>query len=146
MNDYLEKLKNGEILEFGSLHLSKDRLKSPEKSLKINTLKSAEFETSGDIKLTHYGHTKETVLLKKESLVEHQLFVNLLNQLIEQIPHIKRYSISTGFPYGSIGDTSVRIGMDVRELYIDGYTQADIHKVLQGELSLSELMKRGPSK
>ena len=144
--DYRKRLHNGEVLEFGRLRLSQDRLELPGKSLKINTLERAELEPGGDIKLTHYGHTKEMVLIQKDILSDHELFVDTLRQLIEQVPLLDRRSVATAFPPGSIGDTSVRIGTDVRELYIDGYTQADIHKVLTGELSLSELMRQGPSK
>lgn len=146
MDGYLERLNKGAVLEFGSLRLSKDLLELPGKSLKINTLKNVCLEANEDVKLMHYGHTKEAILLEKESLLEHRLFVTLLDQLIEQVPALERRSVATGFPDGSIGDISVRIGTDVRELYLDGYTQMDIHEVLQGKLSLNELLQQGPTK
>ena len=36
----------------------------------------------------------------------------------------------TGFPRGSIGDMSVRLGQDVRELIISGYSWDDVYKML----------------
>ena len=36
----------------------------------------------------------------------------------------------TGFPRGSIGDMSVRLGQDVRELIIGGYSWDDVYKML----------------
>ena len=49
-------------------------------------------------------------------------------------------------PSGSIGDVSVRIGYDVRDLYMAGYTTEEINGILNGEYSLEELLERGPLK
>jgi len=47
---------------------------------------------------------------------------------------------------GGIGDISARLGYDVRELLMEGYTMHDIQGVLQGEYSLRELRQRKPGR
>jgi len=42
-----------------------------------------------------------------------------------------RQSSETGFPKGSIGDLSMRLGQDVRELIIDGYTWEQIFEMIR---------------
>jgi hypothetical protein len=45
----------------------------------------------------------------------------------------------------NIGDISMRIGYDVRDLLIAGYTWKEIDGILKGEYSLEELLARGPA-
>lgn len=54
--------------------------------------------------------------------------------------------INTGFPPGSVGDLSVRIGYDVRELLVGGYDMKDIQGVIDGDYTLEELLYRGCGK
>jgi hypothetical protein len=51
---------------------------------------------------------------------------------------------STGWPPGSIGDLSARVGYDVRDLIMAGYGWDEIHEVAYGRITLDELLKRGP--
>lgn len=46
---------------------------------------------------------------------------------------------------GSIGDLCTRVGCDVRELILDGYTWDEIYEVARGRLTLEELQRRGPA-
>jgi len=46
---------------------------------------------------------------------------------------------------GSIGEISARIGGDVRELVVMGYSDAQILRVLSGELALSDLLSQLPA-
>lgn len=50
----------------------------------------------------------------------------------------------SGFRPGGIGDLSVRVGYDVRDLIMEGYTWDEIHDVAGGRYSLAELRRRGP--
>jgi hypothetical protein len=50
----------------------------------------------------------------------------------------------SGFPPGGIGDLSVRVGYDVRDLIMEGYSWDEIHDVAGGRYSLAELRRRGP--
>jgi hypothetical protein len=45
----------------------------------------------------------------------------------------------------NIGDISVRIGYDARDLLVAGYTWKEIDGILKGEYSLEELLARGPA-
>lgn len=46
---------------------------------------------------------------------------------------------------GSIGDVSSRLGIDVRELLASGYSNAQIDRVLRGEMTLSDLFQEKPA-
>lgn len=46
---------------------------------------------------------------------------------------------------GSIGDISGRLGYDVRELLMDGYSMEQIHEILDGIISLEELQRSKPA-
>ncbi len=45
---------------------------------------------------------------------------------------------------GSIGDLCGRVGCDVRDLVMEGYTWDEIHAVARGECTLEELRRCGP--
>ncbi|MGB1288314.1 MAG: hypothetical protein ACPG7F_17395 [Aggregatilineales bacterium] len=57
----------------------------------------------------------------------------------------KKRREETGFPKGSLGDTSVRLGYDVRDLYVAGYTHGQIQGVLNGKYTLQELFEMKPA-
>ncbi|MEM7112647.1 MAG: hypothetical protein AAF614_09440 [Chloroflexota bacterium] len=44
---------------------------------------------------------------------------------------IGKINEATGFPHGSIGDMSIRLGQDVRELIISGKSWAEINEMLR---------------
>jgi hypothetical protein len=50
----------------------------------------------------------------------------------------------SGWPPGTIGDLSARVGCDVRELMMEGYSLVEIYDVADGKCSLEELRQRGP--
>ena len=64
-----------------------------------------------------------------------------LNVEKEDVP---AYKSPTGFPPGSIGDISVRIGYDVRDLKMAGYSDTQINHVLYGQITLEELFGMAP--
>jgi len=45
---------------------------------------------------------------------------------------------------GNIGDLSVRLGYDIRDIWMAGYSDEQINGVLIGEYTLSELWKMKP--
>ena len=59
-------------------------------------------------------------------------------------PRDRRGRSETGWPPGSIGDISARIGYDVRDLKMAGYSDAEIDEVLYGRCTLAELLQRAP--
>ncbi len=46
--------------------------------------------------------------------------------------------------FGSIGDLSIRLGVDIRDVWMSGYSDAQINDVLTGEYTLGELWKMKP--
>jgi len=50
----------------------------------------------------------------------------------------------TGFPQGGIGNISARIGYDVRELLMQGYSMPEIHGIMRGEYTVHELLEMKP--
>lgn len=69
----------------------------------------------------------------------------VVNPLVNEVPYLQRRSV-TGWPPGSVGDVSARLGYDVRDLRMAGYSQADIDSVLHGHCSVDDLLKRGPKR
>ena len=45
---------------------------------------------------------------------------------------------------GTIGEVSAKIGMDVRELLMDGYTDSQIRDITAGRKKLTDVMQEGP--
>jgi len=45
---------------------------------------------------------------------------------------------------GTIGDLSIRLGFDVRDIWMAGYSDEQINGVLIGEYSLNELWEMEP--
>lgn len=71
------------------------------------------------------------------------LLLDAVNRLVERIPQAQRRSV-TGWRSGSVGDVSARLGYDVRDLRMMGYSDKQIQSVLNGECTLEELLKRPP--
>jgi hypothetical protein len=59
---------------------------------------------------------------------------------------VPAYKAGTGWPPGSIGDISARIGYDVRDLKMMGYSETQINRVLYGQMDLQQLLKSEPEK
>jgi hypothetical protein len=73
------------------------------------------------------------------------VMLEAVNQLVKDVPYLERRSV-TGWPPGSVGDVSARIGYDMRELMMAGYCWEDVHSVLYGRRTLEELLESGPQK
>ncbi len=63
---------------------------------------------------------------------------------LQEEPKGKRHSPATGWPPGSIGDMSVRLGYDVRDLKMAGYSDDEIDQVLSGQRTLDDLLSSPP--
>jgi hypothetical protein len=51
-----------------------------------------------------------------------------------------------GYQPGSPGDVSTRIGTDVRDLIMAGYSERQIARVANGEITLEQLLRSRPEK
>jgi hypothetical protein len=134
----------GERISFGPrVALAKGALHLPGGSLPLNTLDKLRLDTDGNVLVHRLGWDEAPIVVPAAEVEDIDLFVRATNHLVQAIPYLQRRA-STGWPPGSIGDLSVRIGTDVRELMIVGYTDRQIRGVLRGEYTLDELYKRRP--
>lgn len=78
-------------------------------------------------------------------LVDVDLLLKVANRLVQQVASPQRHSV-TGWTPGSVGDVSSRIGYDVRDLKMMGYSDEQIQGVSQGEYTVEELLKRPPDR
>jgi len=134
----------GESISFGPrVALAGGTLYLPGDSLPLETLKELSRDAGGNVFVRCLGQNEPPVFVPAAEIEDVDQFVRLANHLIQAIPYLQRRS-STGWPPGSIGDISARIGTDVRELLIAGYTHEQIQAVLCGECTLDELYKQRP--
>jgi hypothetical protein len=120
----------------GTLYLAGD-------SLPLNTLEMLSLDDDGNALIRRLGSQGPALFVPAAELEDADRFVRVTNHLIQAIPYFQRRSI-TGWPPGSIGDVSARIGTDVRELLKVGYSHEQIGGLLRGEYTLDELYEQRP--
>ncbi|MFN2138437.1 MAG: hypothetical protein ACK2UK_20945 [Candidatus Promineifilaceae bacterium] len=65
--------------------------------------------------------------------------IALIDELLWEISHRP-----IGYHPGSRGDISTQIGYDVRDLIVMGYSKRQIYSVVEGEITLEELLHSVP--
>jgi hypothetical protein len=134
----------GERISFGPhVALAGGMLHLPGGSLPLETLEKLRLDADGNVLVRRLGADEPPTLVPAAEVDDADRFVRATNHLIEAIPYVRRRS-RTGWPPGSIGDLSARIGTDVRDLLIAGYTDAQIRGLLRREVTLDELYKQRP--
>jgi hypothetical protein len=134
----------GERISFGPhVALAEGMLHLPGGSLPLNTLEKLRLDADGNVLVRRLGWDEPPTLVPAAEVEHADQFVRATNHLIQGIPYLRRRS-STGWPPGSIGDISARIGTDVRDLLIAGYTDEQIRGLLRREYTLDELYKQRP--
>lgn len=134
----------GETVSFGpQVMLAGGILHIHDTSLSLNTLEVLRLDGNGNAQVRRLGCAEPPLIIKADEVDGIALFMQVVNHLIAAIPYIQRRSAS-GWPPGSIGDLSARIGYDVRELLIVGYTDAQIRGLTRKEYTLEELLKQRP--
>jgi hypothetical protein len=93
----------------------------------------------GAVEIRRYGAAGQPLVIKPDEVDDPDLLIELANTLIDEIPYFERRSV-TGWPPGSVGDLSVRIGYDWRDLVMAGYSDAQIRGVLDGAYTVQELL------
>jgi hypothetical protein len=134
----------GERISFGP-HVALERgvLDLHGASLPLNTLETLRLDADGNAIVRRLGWDEQPVVVQAAEVDDVDLLVRVTNHLIEAIPYLRRRS-TTGWPPGSIGDISARIGYDVRDLLVVGYTDDQIRGLLRKEYTLDELFKQRP--
>ena len=120
----------------GTLHL-------PGGNLPLNTLQKLARDAGGNAVVRQIGSDGPPIVVPAAEVEDVDQFIAVTNEIIQAIPYLQRRSI-TGWPPGSIGDVSVRIGTDVRELLIAGYSHEQIRGLEDGEYTLDELYQQRP--
>lgn len=135
---------DGGTISFGPrVALVAGTLRLPGESMALNTVGRLHRDADGNVLVGILGSAEPPILVLATEVEDVDRFVQVINHFVQAIPYLQRRS-ATGWPPGSIGDISVRIGTDVRDLLIVGYTLRQIEGVLCGEYSLAELYKKWP--
>jgi len=141
----LERYHLGETIHFGTgVKLNQDGLFVGQEQIKLNTIQSLSLNESGNIVIRQLGMAEARLVVHAITVDDVDAMLEVVNGLVREIPYTRRRSV-TGWPPGSIGDVSARIGCDVRDLLITGYTDADVREVTSGRCTLEELLERGPA-
>ncbi|MCG2769411.1 MAG: hypothetical protein L6435_13675 [Anaerolineae bacterium] len=141
----LERYHLGETIRFGTgVKLNQDGLFVGQEQIKLNTIQSLSLDESGNIVIRQLGMAEPRLVVHAITVDGVDTVLEVVNGLVREIPYTRRRSV-TGWPPGSIGDVSARIGYDVRDLLITGYTDADVLEVTTGRCTLEELLERGPT-
>lgn len=111
----------------------------------LNTIQSLSLNDQGAILVQQIGTQEPLLTIDTVDLVDVDLLLQAANRLIQQAPRLHRPSV-TGWPPGSVGDVSARIGYDVRDLKMMGYSDEQIQGVLKGECTVEDLLKRPPDR
>jgi hypothetical protein len=144
MEALLARYADGEEISFGPrVALVEGTLHLPGSSLPLNTIDKLYLDAGGNVLVRTLGSQEPPIVVPATEVDDTAQFVRVTNRLVQAIPYLQRRS-TTGWPPGSIGDLSVRIGTDVRELLIAGYTDDQIRGVLRGEYALEGLRKQRP--
>lgn len=142
----LERYHLGETIHFGTrVNLNQDGLFVGQEQIELNTVQSLSLDESGNILIRQLGVAEPCLVVHAITVDDVDVMLEVVNGLVREIPYTQRRSVS-GWPPGSIGDLSARVGYDVRELFIMGYTDADVREVTSGRCTLEELLERGPSR
>ena len=139
-----DAIQAGESVQFGpGVALEGERLVVADSQMPLHTLQPLSLNDRGAIVVQQIGTQEPLLTIDTVDLVDVDLLLQAANRLIRQAPHPHRPSM-TGWPPGGVGDVSARLGYDVRDLKMMGYSDEQIHGVLQGKYSVEELLKRPP--
>jgi hypothetical protein len=142
----LDRYHAGERLDFGpDVALHQGVLHLPGHSLPLNTLEPLVRDDAGAAAVHRIGADDAPLAVPAPSLDDLDLFIAVANHLIAAIPYVKRRSV-TGWPPGSIGDISARIGYDVRDLMVAGYSEDQIQGLQNGQYTLDDLLSQKPGR
>jgi hypothetical protein len=142
----LRRYQLGETVCLGEgISLGQEGLLVEGEQVALNTIQPLGVDERGNIVISRIG-ARESWLLVPTAIVDNVgVMLEAVNQLVKDVPYLDRRSV-TGWPPGSVGDVSARIGYDMRELMMAGYSWEEIHSVLYGRRTLEELLERGPQK
>jgi hypothetical protein len=140
----LKRYRLGETIRLGEgVSLSREGLLVDGEQVELNTIRPLRADDRGNIVICRIGTSEPWLVLPAASVDNVGVMLEAVNQLVKDAPYLERRSV-TGWPPGSVGDVSARIGYDMRELMMAGFSREEIHTVLHGGCTLEELLERGP--
>ncbi len=142
----LQRIRAGETVHFGArAWLERDSLSIDGQQIPLNTIKPLFLDEQDNVVVQRLGVQEPWKVIPAHALEQVDLMLDVVNCLVKEVPYLKRRSV-TGWPPGSVGDLSARLGTDVRELWMAGYSDSEIYSVLHGDRTLDELLGAGPGK
>lgn len=139
-------IEAGEAVQFGpGVALNSERLQVADSEIPLNTLHPLSLNDQGAIVVRQIGTPDPLLTIDPGDLVDVDLLLEAANRLVREFSSSQQRS-ATGWPPGSVGDVSARIGYDVRDLKTMGYSDEQIQEVLQGAYTVEELLKRPPDR
>ncbi len=140
----LKRYRSGETICLGEgVWLNQEGLTIDGKLVRLNTIQPLRADDRGDIVVSRIGASESWLTIPAAGVDHVGVMLEAVNQLVKEVPYLERRSM-TGWPPASVGDVSARIGYDVRELIMAGYSWEEIGTVLYGRRTLEELLERGP--
>ncbi len=154
----LERYKAGKTVMFGpQIGLSQQGIACGQKLLSWEQTAEIRFTSQGSLEIKQKGSKKAWRTVFHPKIANYPTLKAMINRVVEQNPPSMQPPIRgagqkpakvasrDGFsPAGSIGDLSARLGYDVRELMMAGYTLQQIYGVSEGEYTLQELLQSKP--
>ena len=153
-----EAYKQGESVSFGpKIGLRQKGLVLGEDILPWEDVERIRFTSLKSVEIHRKDKRGAWKTVFHPKIANYPTFKALLRQAIEFNPpsaqpdvddpelHFNPLSSPT-IPRSNIGETSARLGFDVRELLREGYTMKDVQGILDGEYDVHELRKRKPGK
>lgn len=136
----------GRTVNFGlRVRLDQESLSVGDAQIPLDTLRPLFLDDQGTIVVQQIGAEKPLLTVPPSTVDDAGLLIRVVNRLVQEIPPTQRRSM-TGWPPGSVGDVSARIGYDVRDLWMMGYSDDQIDSVLHGRCTVDELLKLPPAK
>ena len=142
--ELLARYRAGQELLFGrSARLRDGQLEIAGTQIPLNVIQSLSLDERGDIVVRQSGARDASLSASVSNAGDADALLRVVNQLLAEMPLSEKRTVS-GWPRGTIGAISGEIGYDVRELYISGYSDQQIWRVRQGELTLDDLFQQRP--
>ena len=144
-DDLLARYRAGQELRFGRLaRLHDGQLEIAATRIPLNVIQSLSLDERGDILVRRSGEPRDaSVSASVSNAADADALLQVVNQLLAEMPAREKRTVS-GWPRGTIGAISAEVGYDVRDLYMSGYSDRQIWRVRQGELTLEELFQQRP--
>lgn len=150
----LETYRSGGTVQFGEqFGINSRGFVSEQQVLPWEQTEKIAFRARGDLFIYRKGQRVPWKMLIHSKIANYPTFRAMIYEIVSAKPAEARPIIEDAHPPtpprepvrgGGIGDLSARLGADVRDLLRDGYRMEDIHRVLDGEITLEELLSAPP--